>query len=103
MDVFPLQPLAGLRLGVLKDIADTIPECPHKLKDIPNYQESLEYSGMDVQWSTDLVEKLVTAKFSTKSKVRSSLLFLFELFLLLHGLHKIKSKVCNEKLNTDKA
>ena len=37
-----------LRLGVLKDIADTIPECPHKLKDIPNYQESLEYSGMDV-------------------------------------------------------
>ena len=48
MDVFPLQPLAGLRLGVLKDVADTIPECPHKLKDIPNYQESLEYSGMDV-------------------------------------------------------
>ena len=33
---------------MLKDIADTLPECPHKLKDIPNYQESLEYSGMDV-------------------------------------------------------
>ena len=37
-------------MGVLKDIVDTlsVQYCPHKLKDIPNYQESLEYSGMDV-------------------------------------------------------
>ena len=36
-----------LPLGVLKDIAETLPECPQKLKDIPLYQESLEYNGMD--------------------------------------------------------
>ena len=32
---------------VLKDIAETLPECRQQLKDIPLYQESLEYNGMD--------------------------------------------------------
>ena len=36
-----------LPLGVLKDIAETLPECPQKLKNNPLYQKSLEYNGMD--------------------------------------------------------
>ena len=44
---FPEIDEGPLPLGVLKDIAETLPECPQKLKDIPLYQESLEFNGMD--------------------------------------------------------
>ena len=50
MAIFTAFPEIGegpLPLGVLKDIAETLPECPQKLKDIPLYQESLEFNGMD--------------------------------------------------------
>ena len=44
---FPEIDEGPLPLGVLKDIAETLPECRQQLKDIPLYQESLEYNGMD--------------------------------------------------------
>ena len=47
MPAFPEIDEGPLPLGVLKDIAETLPECPQKLKDITLYQESLENNGMD--------------------------------------------------------
>jgi len=46
-EAFPEIDEGPLPLGVLKDIAETLPECRQQLKDIPLYQESLEYNGMD--------------------------------------------------------
>jgi len=46
-EAFPEIDEGPLPLGVLKDIAETLPESPQQLKDIPLYQESLEYNGMD--------------------------------------------------------
>jgi len=46
-EAFPEIDEGPLPRGVLKDIAETLPECRQQLKDIPLYQESLEYNGMD--------------------------------------------------------
>ena len=42
---FPERDKGPLPMDVLKDIADTLPECTEKLKDIPNYQENLKWNG----------------------------------------------------------
>ena len=63
-----------------RDVHDKIVEIHQKINTmplplpVPDWPET-STSKTEVQWSTDLVNKLVTAKFSTKSKFSTKLSF----------------------------
>ena len=103
---FPEIDEGPLPLGVLKDIAETLPECPQKLKDIPLYQESLENNGMDESVNDEYqFDDMILSVCQSFIKTRS-LLKLKEQIALhqdhLRVLLQAKDKVDNHKTKIDR-